>query len=83
MICKTHRSLITTKNNSISLVVTNLFSCDNIGIRVFGNAEESVAMPADPVPSNDGTMDYNQPQPSADGNADSPGGSEIPDDLIL
>lgn len=52
-------------------------------IRVFGNAEESVPMPAEPVPGFDGTMDYNQPQPSADGSVDSSGGSEIPQDLIL
>lgn len=53
-------------------------------IRVFGNGEESVPMPAEPVPAYDQTMDYSQPQPpSADGTVDSSGGSEIPDDLIL
>lgn len=65
-------------------------------IRDFGNAEESVAVPAEQVPNYDDTVvDYNQPQPSADGsvsgssdgsasgNADPSGGSEIPQDLIL
>lgn len=51
--------------------------------RVFGNVEDGVAMPAEPVSNGEVTMDYNQPPPSDDGSVDASGGSEIPQDLVL